>query len=106
MRPSRITWLAPVALALAGCALQSPPTAKDIQAQSMQNVKTPAQWASGGGPVAPVKDAWLAAFNDPQVDALVREAIAYNADLQVAAARIEQAAAYAKLSGATLYPAV
>jgi NodT family efflux transporter outer membrane factor (OMF) lipoprotein len=36
----------------------------------------------------------------------VNEALAYNADLRVAAGRIEQAAAYAKLAGATLYPAV
>lgn len=106
MRLSRITWIAPAALTLAGCALQPPPTAADIQAQSMQNVKAPAQWTSGGGAAASVKDGWLAAFSDAQLDTLVREAIAYNADLQIAAARMEQAAAYAKLSGATLYPAV
>ena len=36
----------------------------------------------------------------------MREALAYNPDLRVAAARVEQAAAYAKLAGATIYPAV
>jgi NodT family efflux transporter outer membrane factor (OMF) lipoprotein len=53
-----------------------------------------------------VRDAWLAAFGDPQLDALVREALLYNADLRVAAGRIEQAAGYARLAGSTLYPAV
>ena len=53
-----------------------------------------------------VGDGWLAAFNDPQLDALVQEALAYNPDLQVAAARVEQAAAFVKVAGATLYPQV
>jgi len=106
MRFSRAALIAPIALAVAGCALKSPPTPQDIQAQSMQNVKAPEKWLSTGGAAMPVADAWLASYNDPQLDALVREALAYNADLQVASARIEQAAGYAKLSGATLYPAV
>jgi NodT family efflux transporter outer membrane factor (OMF) lipoprotein len=36
----------------------------------------------------------------------VQEALAFNPDLMVAAARVEQAAGYVKLSGATLYPQV
>jgi len=106
MRFSLAALLTPIALAMAGCALQSPPAPKDIQAQSMQNARTPEQWASPGGAGGAVADAWLASYNDPQLDALVREALAYNADLRVAAGRVEQAAAYAKLAGATLYPAV
>jgi NodT family efflux transporter outer membrane factor (OMF) lipoprotein len=53
-----------------------------------------------------VSDRWLASFNDPQLDALVREALANNPDLQVAAARVEQAASFVKVAGATLYPQV
>lgn len=106
MRISLVALLTPIAMAVAGCALQSPPAPKDIQAQSMQNVKAPAKWVSPGGVDGTVADAWLASYNDPQLDALVREALAYNSDLQIAAGRIEQAAAYAKLAGATLYPAV
>ena len=106
MRVSLAALVTPIALAVTGCALQSPPTPQDIQAQSMQNVRLPGKWASPGGVDAAVADAWLTAYNDPQLDTLVREALVYNADLQVAAGRIEQAAAYAKLAGATLYPAV
>jgi NodT family efflux transporter outer membrane factor (OMF) lipoprotein len=106
MRPSLAALITPIALAVAGCALQSPPAPKDIQAQSMQNVKMPGQWVSPGGAGGVVADAWLAAYNDPQLDALVSEALVYNADLRVAVGRVEQAAAYAKLAGATLYPAV
>jgi NodT family efflux transporter outer membrane factor (OMF) lipoprotein len=106
MRVSLVALMTPVALAIAGCALQPPPAPRDIQAQSMQNLRTPPKWAAAGGIEGSVADAWLASYNDPQLDALVREALVYNADLQVAAGRIEQAAAYAKLAGATLYPAV
>lgn len=94
------------ACALAGCALQPPPSPQDIQAQTMQNVRTPTQWAAATVPAGAVQDAWLSSFNDAQLDALVQEALAHNADLLVAAGRIEQAAAFAKLSGATLYPAL
>jgi len=53
-----------------------------------------------------VQHGWLAAFNDAQLDALVREALANNPDLQVAASRVEQAAGFVKVAGATLYPQV
>src|SRR5512139_1819927 len=98
MRLSLAALMTPITLAVAGCALQSPP--------APQNVQAPEKWVSPGGVDGTVADAWLASYNDPQLDALVREALAYNADLQVAAGRIEQAAAYAKLAGAALYPAV
>ncbi|MGZ9030509.1 MAG: TolC family protein, partial [Burkholderiaceae bacterium] len=106
MRIPLVALLTPIALAGAGCALQSPPPPKDIQAQSMQNVNAPEKWVSSGGLDGAVADAWLTSYKDPQLDALVREALAFNADLQVAAGRVEQAAAYARLAGATLYPAV
>ena len=49
-----------------------------------------------------VVDGWLASFNDDQLTAAVTEAIAYNADLRVGAARVEQAQLNAKLAGAKL----
>ena len=59
-----------------------------------------------GGTAAPVADQWLASFNDPALSALVTEALAYNADLQVAAARVEQAAGYVKVASGALWPSV
>ena len=85
MRISLAALVTPIALAVAGCALKAPPTPADIQAQSMQNVKAPEKWASPGGVDGAVAAAWLASYNDPQLDALVREALAYNADLRVGA---------------------
>lgn len=107
MRISLSAVAVPVAaLVVAGCALKPPPSPADIQAQSIENLKSPAKWTAPGTVDGTVTNNWLASFNDPALDSLVREAIAYNADLRVAAARIEQAAGYAKASGSTLYPAV
>ena len=53
-----------------------------------------------------MEDNWLATFSDAQLESLVAEAMQYNADLRVAAARAEQAAAYVRAAGGELYPAV
>jgi NodT family efflux transporter outer membrane factor (OMF) lipoprotein len=96
-----------VAAALAaGCALLTPPGKDEMRAEALPNLKAPAGWAAKGGADGAVASGWLAAFDDRRLEALVREAIEYNPDLRVAAARIEQAAAYAKLAGAKLYPQV
>jgi multidrug efflux system outer membrane protein len=92
--------------ALAACALNPPPPLDALQREALPNLKAPAHWAMQAGTEASVVDGWLASFNDPTLDALVREALEYNSDLRVAAARVEIAAAYVKLSGATLYPQV
>ena len=94
-----------VALALAGCALKAPPARDDMARQALPNLKVPDKWAEPGATGA-TADAWLASFHDAQLDALVREALEHNADLRVAAARVEQAAGYVKSAGATLYPQV
>ncbi|HWH41515.1 MAG TPA: efflux transporter outer membrane subunit [Usitatibacter sp.] len=93
-----------VALMLAGCALQPPPTPDELRRQALPNTAVPPAWtapAAGGGDVT---QGWLATFNDPALEALVREAVAYNYDLQVAAARVEAAEASARAAGAALYP--
>jgi NodT family efflux transporter outer membrane factor (OMF) lipoprotein len=89
-----------------GCALKDPPTASELREQSLSNASLPQQWASGGAPTGAVRDGWLASFNDPALEALVAEALAHNADLRLAAARVEQAAGYARVAGAAIYPAV
>ena len=93
-------------VAAAGCALLPPPDPADVRKEAMPNVAVPDKWTAQGAAAGAVADAWLASVRDSQLDALVREAIANNPDLRIAAARVEQAAAYAKLAGATLYPQV
>ena len=99
---------AALAAAVAGCALNPPPTSDELQKQALPHTTVPMAWKAGLGvlAMAPVADRWLASFDDPALSALVTEALAYNADLQVAAARVEQAAGYVKVAGASLLPAV
>jgi outer membrane protein, multidrug efflux system len=51
-----------------------------------------------------VQQDWLHTFNDPQLDALVQEAIAHNPDMRVAAARVEQAAQSLIIAQSALRP--
>ncbi len=102
-----IGWaLAALAVSLAGCALERPPSREATVGQALPNLKPPEAWSAQAGAARGVAGGWLAMFNDPQLEALVREALAHNPDLQVAAARVEQAAGYVKSAGATLYPQV
>jgi len=91
-------------LALSGCVLKKPPDAAALKAEAMPTVEVPVQWTARGAGAGNVADNWLVTFNDEQMTAAVVEAIGHNADLQVAAARVEQALFYARLAGAKLYP--
>lgn len=95
-----------MAFALGACALAPPPERAALRKDAMPNVAVPASYATPGSRDGAVIQAWLAGFHDPGLDALVREAIAYNADLRAAQARVEQAAAYLQASGSLLYPQV
>ena len=106
MRPLRLlSWLAP-ALLSAGCALKTPPDVTELRRQALPNVQVPESWASQGANGGSVQQGWLDQFADPRLIPLVEEALVYNADLRVAGARIEQAAAYSKIAAAGMYPAV
>ena len=106
MRPLRSLLAPALAAALAGCALTPPPARDDTARQALPNLKPPEAWAERPGAGGAVTGGWLAAFNDARLEGLVREALAYNPDLQVAAARVDQAASYVKAAGGTLYPQV
>jgi multidrug efflux system outer membrane protein len=92
--------------AIAGCAIKGPPPAADIQREALVHTTVPPGWKGNSGLAQPVVDRWLDSFNDPALVALVDEALAYNADLKVGAARVEQAAGYVKVATASLFPAV
>lgn len=53
-----------------------------------------------------IQSSWLQSFNDPQLDKLVAEVLIKNFDLQIAAAKVDAAAASARQAGAALKPAV
>src|SRR5215471_17297572 len=93
-------------LTLAGCALKSAPPQGEIASQSLLNLTPPPQWVAPGGAAGPVTDNWLLSLDDPSLNELVKEAIAYNADLRIAAARVDTAAAYLAAATAPSFPQV
>ena len=95
-----------VALLLGGCALQSPPEREELRKQALPDYPLPEAYAAGAGAAGDVSGRWVSSFGDSQLEKLVHEALAANLDLRVAAARVEQAAASARLAGATLWPQV
>jgi NodT family efflux transporter outer membrane factor (OMF) lipoprotein len=94
------------ALALGGCALKAPPTAADLKSEGLPNLGLPPAWKAPGAAGGAVRAGWIASFGDAQLPKLVDEALRYNADLALAAARVEQAAATVRAAGGQLYPAV
>lgn len=92
------------AIVLTGCATEPPPAPADIRKQAMDQVVVDQPWQAGTMSAETVQDNWLASFQDPQLDALVREAIARNPDLRVAAARVEQSGQYLVVAQAALKP--
>ncbi len=102
---SRSISLGLVAALLAGCATLPEPTPADTRAEALGHVQVPQAWAVPAS-AAPVEAGWLATFGDPQLDALVREALAHSPDLAIAAARVEQADAQLDLANAQLKPAI
>jgi NodT family efflux transporter outer membrane factor (OMF) lipoprotein len=94
------------AAATTSCILKKPPEAAALKAAAMPSVTVPPQWTAAGAGTGAVSANWLAGFKDEQLTALVVEAIAHNPNLQIGAARMEQAQLYAKLAGARLYPSV
>jgi NodT family efflux transporter outer membrane factor (OMF) lipoprotein len=107
MRKPVLTVTAAALLATApGCVLKKPPDAPTIKQESMPTVVVPPQWTAPGAGTGAVTDNWLATFGDDELNTVVAEALAHNADLRVAAARVEEALLLAKLAGARLYPTV
>jgi NodT family efflux transporter outer membrane factor (OMF) lipoprotein len=103
MRARRLLLLA---LALGGCALQAPPDREELRKQALAEYPLPPAYTGGASAPGDAVAGWLATFRDHDLAQLVHEALVANPDLRVAAARVEQAAAAARLAGATLWPQV
>jgi len=107
MSAGRISLTAAVAIVLAGCAVTAPPLPEQIRTDALQGTQIRASWSAAQAPVAgAISDNWLVTFADPQLIALVNEAIARNPDLRATAAQVERSAAYADIARAALLPAI
>jgi NodT family efflux transporter outer membrane factor (OMF) lipoprotein len=92
--------------AITGCKTQSPPSQLEIQQQALGDFTVTNPWKAAPSSSEPIQDNWLATFEDPQLDAIVAEAVTHNVDLRIAATRVEQANLYVNLAEAALRPAV
>ena len=91
-------------LVLAGCALKNPPFGADIMPESAR-AKIPGSWAGPhrSGVVVPN---WIRTFGDPELTALVADAVERNPDLRAAAARVEASRAAVRIAASSLYPRI
>src|SRR5277367_1764859 len=82
-----------VLLFLSACAVKKPPsTSQAIKDALPPTTAIPEHWSSPDTSSAAVETGWLKSFNDPQMEAIVAEALKNNLDLQAAATRIVVAA--------------
>jgi NodT family efflux transporter outer membrane factor (OMF) lipoprotein len=91
-------------LTFAGCAIKEPPAGANIMPARTRD-QVPGQWSgphrSGG-----VVPNWIRTFGDPDLTALVEDAVARNPDLAAAAARVEASRAAVRVAAASLYPQI
>jgi NodT family efflux transporter outer membrane factor (OMF) lipoprotein len=87
------------ALALAACAVTSPPPPRGIEPPPAWSEPAPAD-------VRPLAADWWNAFASDELAGLVAQALAGNPDLAIAAERIRQAEATLRIAGASLFPAL
>lgn len=97
-------------LVIAGCAtkLQEAPPQGEVLADALpETTEVRVEWAAPPGDTGHVEDGWIASFNDPQLEALVAEALnEKNPNLRLLAAQVDRASAAARLAGSALKPTV
>jgi multidrug efflux system outer membrane protein len=108
MRRSKNILIALVGMiVVAGCKTKPAPSSEEVRQQSGVNrLDLTRQWVAAPVSTNVPEDNWLATFEDPQLDALVAEALAHNSDLQVAFTKVEQASEYVRLARSALRPSV
>src|SRR5215467_2593779 len=106
MRARRCTLLLATssALALSSCAIQHAPVGEGIMPESAR-AQIPSRWAGPhrSGTVVPN---WILSFHDPELTALVSDAVERNPDLKAAAARVEASRAAVRIAASSLYPRI
>ena len=95
-----ITALATIAL-VAGCKVGPDPSRPDVPTPDSFRGATETQTAA-----SPDELTWYALFEDPVLRGLIREAIAGNDDLAIAAARVREARAASAIAESRLFPTI
>ena len=92
------TFVPVVLILIAGCTTTSPRVRGDTGADM------PDAWQAADEYRHPVPERWVEAFGDPNLSALVHDALAENYELKAAAARVKAAVAQARIDGAGRWP--
>jgi len=106
MRKTNYLWI--LLICIAGCAVKQPaPIAETAQEALPETTVIPLNYEEAAAIASGrVLDGWLDTFGDPELEAIVAEAIQNNLSLQAAIARVDQAAGFATQAGAELKPAI
>jgi multidrug efflux system outer membrane protein len=91
-------------LTLASCAIKWPPFGANIMPESAR-AQIPGAW-SGAHRSGAVVPNWIRTFGDPELTALVADAVERNPDLKAAAARVEASRAAVRIAASSLYPRI
>jgi NodT family efflux transporter outer membrane factor (OMF) lipoprotein len=94
----RLPFVLAATLVVAGCGSAPPVEIPDA------TPSIPEEWTAADSASAPV--AWWDSFEDERLETLVREALLQNPDMVAAAARLDAAAALARIAGADIWPQV
>jgi multidrug efflux system outer membrane protein len=97
------------ALVFTGCAtkLQDAPTSDVVLDEALPETEIAVEWSAPIGDTGAVDDNWLKNFNDPQLEALVDEALdVQNPNLRILSTQVDRAEAAAALAGSALKPNV
>ncbi len=104
---TRITRLSPVAVLVAGALLLGGCMVGPNYERPQMPVPPQHRFVEGPAEAESLADVpWWEVTKDPQLVALIREAVANNLDLRIATARVEEARAVAGISKSFLYPQV
>ena len=100
---NRIAAIAMVGLfTMAACTPSAPPATRPAT-----GIELPDEWtAASDEPSVPLPERWWEDFNAAPLTAAIDRALVYNTDMLMAAARVDQAAAQARIAGADLKPQV
>src|SRR5262249_28157250 len=101
---SRVLLGAAACLTLVSCAIKQRPLGAQIMPESARR-QIPSHWAGPhrSGTVVPN---WILSFHDPELTALVTDAVERNPDLKAAAARVEASRAAVRIAASSLYPRI
>jgi NodT family efflux transporter outer membrane factor (OMF) lipoprotein len=96
------------ALLLTACSVKKPPATGEVVEDALPpTTDIPAEWTEPAGDTGNVDDGWLRSFNEPELEALVQEAISlHNPNMRLLSAQVDRATAAARLAGSALKPTV